>query len=447
MDFLQEKVKTLYFKYLAAAFGSALISSIYSIVDMAMVGQYHGPDGSAALAVVAPVWNIIYSFGLLMGIGGSVIFSTIRGREQGQERKSNEYFTASVIGSVILAAVIWLLIIFFDRELLMMFGAQGNSLTIGLEYVAPIKYAIPLFLFNQMLAAYLRNDKNPALATGAVLAGGIFNVFGDYFFVFTCDMGAYGVGLATAIGSAITFIVMMTHFFMKKNTLKLVKPAQLPRKLKEITVTGFSTFFIDVAMGILTILFNRQIMNYLGNDALAVYGVIVNISTLAQCCTYSVGQASQPIISTNFGAGRGDRIRRTLKYALGTAAVFSLFWTALSMAAPNLFIRIFMSPTPEVLEIAPGIMRCYCSSFILLPLNIFSTYYFQALMKPKAAFIVSVARGFVLSGILIYLLPAAAGADSIWFAMPITELAVAIYVICEMVKCTRSLKTERGSAA
>ena len=80
MDFLQEKVKTLYFKYLAAAFGSALISSIYSIVDMAMVGQYHGPDGSAALAVVAPVWNIIYSFGLLMGIGGSVIFSTIRSR-------------------------------------------------------------------------------------------------------------------------------------------------------------------------------------------------------------------------------------------------------------------------------------------------------------------------------------------------------------------------------
>lgn len=447
MDFLQEKVKTLYFKYLAAAFGSALISSIYSIVDMAMVGQYHGPDGSAALAVVAPVWNIIYSFGLLMGIGGSVIFSTIRGREQGQERKSNEYFTASVIGSVILAAVIWLLIIFFDRELLMMFGAQDNTLTLGLEYVAPIKYAIPLFLFNQMLAAYLRNDKNPALATGAVLAGGIFNVFGDYFFVFTCDMGAYGAGLATAIGSAITFIVMMTHFFMKKNTLKLVKPAQLPRKLKEITATGFSTFFIDVAMGILTILFNRQIMNYLGNDALAVYGVIVNISTLAQCCTYSVGQASQPIISTNFGAGRGDRIRRTLKYALGTAAVFSLFWTVLSMTAPNLFIRIFMSPTPEVLEIAPGIMRCYCSSFILLPLNIFSTYYFQALMKPKAAFIVSVARGFVLSGILIYLLPAAAGADSIWFAMPITELAVAIYVICEMVKCTRSLKTERGSAA
>jgi putative MATE family efflux protein len=441
MDFLNGRIKTIYFKYLSAAFGSALITSIYSIVDMAMVGQYHGPEGSAALAVVAPVWNIIYSFGLLMGIGGSVLFSTIRGKADGDIKKSNEYFTASVIGSVILAAVIWLIIIFFDKNLLLIFGAQGNTLTLAREYVLPIKAAIPFFLFNQMLAAYLRNDKNPALATGAVLAGGIFNIFGDYFFVFTCDMGAFGAGLATAIGSTISFLVMLSHFFTKKNTLRLVKPEGLVRKLREITATGFSTFFIDVAMGILTILFNRQIMVYLGTNALSVYGVIVNISTFVQCCAYSVGQASQPIISTNFGAGRGERIRETLKYALGTVAVFSIFWTVVTMVIPNVFIRIFMSPTPEVLEIAPGILRCYGISFLLLPLNVFSTYYFQALMKPKTAFIASVARGLVISSILIYLLPAVFGGDMIWFAMPITELVVAVYVIRQMIKYTKQLKT------
>lgn len=441
MDFLNGRIKTIYFKYLSAAFGSALITSIYSIVDMAMVGQYHGPEGSAALAVVAPVWNIIYSFGLLMGIGGSVLFSTIRGKADGDIKKSNEYFTASVIGSVILAAVIWLIIIFFDKNLLLIFGAQGNTLTLAREYVLPIKAAIPFFLFNQMLAAYLRNDKTPALATGAVLAGGIFNIFGDYFFVFTCDMGAFGAGLATAIGSTISFLVMLSHFFTKKNTLRLVKPEGLVRKLREITATGFSTFFIDVAMGILTILFNRQIMVYLGTNALSVYGVIVNISTFVQCCAYSVGQASQPIISTNFGAGRGERIRETLKYALGTVAVFSIFWTVVTMVIPNVFIRIFMSPTPEVLEIAPGILRCYGISFLLLPLNVFSTYYFQALMKPKTAFIASVARGLVISGILIYLLPAVFGGDMIWFAMPITELVVAVYVIRQMIKYTKQLKT------
>ena len=90
MDFLKGSVKAIYFRYLAAAFGSALITSVYSIVDMAMVGQYQGPDGSAALAVVLPIWNIIYSLGLLMGIGGSVLFSMIRGQSDGNVRRSNE---------------------------------------------------------------------------------------------------------------------------------------------------------------------------------------------------------------------------------------------------------------------------------------------------------------------------------------------------------------------
>lgn len=71
-------------------------------------------------------------------------------------------------------------------------------------------------------------------------------------------------------------------------------------------------------------------------------------------------------------------------------------------------IHLFMSPTEEVLQIAPGIIRDYGFSFLLLPLNIFSTYYFQAVIKPQAAFVVSVARGLVISGILILALPAIA---------------------------------------
>lgn len=140
-------------------------------------------------------------------------------------------------------------------------------------------------------------------------------------------------------------------------------------------------------------------MKYLGTDALAIYGPIIQVSTFVQCCAYSVGQAAQPIISTNFGAGKGDRI----------------------------------------LEIASAIICLYAISFLFLPLNIFSTYYFQAIMKPKAAFVVSVARGCVISGILILLLPVLTGADSIWLAMPITELVVLLYALTTMKRMTKAL--------
>ena len=437
MDLLNGKIKPLYFKYLSAAFGSAIISSVYSIVDTAMVGQYQGPTGTAALAVVAPVWNIIYSLGLLMGIGGSVIFSTKRGGRTNTDGSENQYFTAAVIGSVILSILSWVGVICFEDALLTFFGADQSLLGLAKDYMRPIKYVFPLFLFNQMLAAFLRNDGSPALATLGVLSGGIFNIFGDYFFVFPCNMGIYGAGLATAIGSVLSFIVMLTHFVSHKNTLRLVKTEGLWKKLRAISVTGFSTFFIDVAMGILTVLFNRQIMKYLGSNALAIYGPVIQVSTFVQCCAYSVGQASQPIISTNFGAGKPDRIKETLSLALWTTAFFGLFWTALSMAVPNFYIRVFMSPTEEILAMAPGIVRTYALSFLLLPFNIFSTYYFQAIAQPKAAFIVSVARGLIISGFLILLLPVLTGASSLWLAMPITELIVAIYVAINIKKYTK----------
>lgn len=148
----------------------------------------------------------------------------------------------------------WIGIIYFERPILTFFGADESLLTLAQSYMYPIKLVFPLFLFNQMLAAFLRNDKNPGLATIGVLSGVIFNIFGDYFFVFTCDMGIFGAGHATAIGACVSFFVILTHFVSKKNTLRLVKPKRLFVKLYEICITGFSTFFIDVAMGILTVL-------------------------------------------------------------------------------------------------------------------------------------------------------------------------------------------------
>lgn len=102
MDLLRDNVRAVYRKYFLAAFGSALISCIYGVVDMAMVGQYQGLDGTAALAVVAPVWNVIYSLGLLTGIGSSVLLSAKRGSGAAGQAEANAYFTTAVLASVLL---------------------------------------------------------------------------------------------------------------------------------------------------------------------------------------------------------------------------------------------------------------------------------------------------------------------------------------------------------
>lgn len=123
-----------------------------------------------------------------MGIGGFVLFSHLKGKSNHQKNE-NDDFMAAFIGSILLGIVAWLIFILFERQLLTVFGAEENLLPLAQHYLIPIKFIFPCFLLNQMLAAFLRSDQNPDLATLAVLIDGIFNVFGDYFFVFVMDIG------------------------------------------------------------------------------------------------------------------------------------------------------------------------------------------------------------------------------------------------------------------
>ena len=116
MDLLKDNIRQVFFRYLAASFGGALIFSVYSLVDVAMVGQYCGPDGVAALATVTPVWNTIISLGLLFGIGGAVLMSMARG--QGKMRKGEQWYTTALIGAGAATVISWAIIFLFSEQLL-----------------------------------------------------------------------------------------------------------------------------------------------------------------------------------------------------------------------------------------------------------------------------------------------------------------------------------------
>lgn len=440
MDLLKKPVRSLYFKYLSAAFGSALVGAVYIFADMAIIGQYEGPNGTAAMAIVLPVWSLICSLGILTGIGGSVLYSAEKGRASDRE-KPNAIFSAAILMTLVMALLVWALILLFDRQLLTFLGAQDTAeaplLTLALTYLKPLKPIIPLSLFNQTLAAFLRNDDDPSRATLAVVSTALLNIVLDYLFAFPLDMGIYGAALAAALCTALSVAIMLTHFTSPKNTLKLVNPQGFARLSRQIARAGFSAFFMDIAMGLLNIMYNRQVLLLFGTDALSVYGAIASLCTVVQSCSYSIGQAAQPILSTNYGAGETERVQETVKYAIETALVFGLFWLTLTMAAPTGVIRLMMAPTPQVLALAPSIVRPYCLSFLLTPFNLFAIYYFQSVMQPTIAFAASVLRGLVISGLLIFLLPAILGPSALWYAMPLTELIVALGLAWAMTRSFR----------
>ncbi|BAL00196.1 MatE efflux family protein [Oscillibacter valericigenes Sjm18-20] len=424
MDITQEKISKLYRKYLLPCIFGGLVTSIYTVIDMVCVGQYAGPNGTAALAILSPLWTFFCCVGILFGIGGSVLMSNARGKNEMES--ANSWFTSSLIGICAVIVVLWGIIFFFHRQLLTFFGADEILLPLAEQYVSYLKYVVPLFPLGMFLGAFLRNDNAPNRAGSAVVAGGIFNIFGDVFFTFTLNMGISGAALATCLGQIISVVIMLTHFTSQNNTLRIVKPINLPRKIMKVTAIGFSAFITDLCFGVLAVLFNTQIMRYLGTAALAVYGVANSVALIVQTVAYGIGNASQPIISVNYGAKCFGRINETIRIGITITGIFGFVSAAFTILFLSQITKLFMDATPEVLEIANFGLRIYFCSFVLLYFNIFISYYFQSIMKSKISTILSIFRGLLVSSIIILCLPMITGGNAIWWTMPITEAIVGV---------------------
>ncbi len=419
MDLKTADIRKAYFKYLFPSLFSGLVMSMYSLVDMVVVGQYEGSLGTAALACIAPFWAFFCCLSVLFGNGGAVLFSIAKGK--GDQKDSCLAFTVSFILICIVTAMVWGAIFFFDEPLLRICGANDAIMPLALRYMKWLKLGIPLWPLGYFLAMFVRNDGSPTLVGIATACGGIFNIFGDFFLTFTCDLGMEGAAIATVGGQAIVFVIQLVHFFGPRNTVAFVKLRTLLSLSRSIISIGFSSFLCSVGMGVLVILFNNQIMRHLGSNELAVYGVASNLFTLLQTFSYGIGNAAQPIVGENLGAGQWRRVEQTKR--LGSIVAFVIGGTAMliCLAFPTQIVCMYMKAAPEILAMAPSILRQYFICFLFIPFNVFTTYYLQAVKQVKASVLVSVLHGFLLSGSLAYIFPLLFGADSIWLVMPCAE--------------------------
>lgn len=427
MDFLTGDIKQLFRKYLIASVASAMVTSIYSTVDTIAVGQSEGAIGSAAMAVIMPLYGVLIFLGVLCGIGGSVLMSNAKG--EGREEKGNAYFTASLLLMGILTLILWAVFIIFHKSIFVVFGANDEIMPKVMEYGQWIVWSFPVFILPGFISSFIRNDGAPGRTMAAVIIGGCINIFGDWFFVFPLGLGMAGAAMATVLGTVVQLIIMFSHFFTKQCHLRLVMPFNVSKAIRKILKTGFGTSVIDLGTVILAVIMNNQILRYGDTTALAVYGVVSTVSSMFQALFVGVGQGIQPIVSANCGAGLTDRMKHTWKLALSTVVIMGIVFTAIGLLFPTQMVRLFMDATPEVITAAPGIIRPYFLMYLFLGVNVATTYYLQSSMHSKMSMAIALMRSMVISGLLLFVLPIFLDILGVWLAMPIAELIVAIIAL------------------
>lgn len=427
MNFITDDIKQLYKKFLGASMASAMVMSIYSFVDTIAVGQSEGPIGAAAMAVITPLYGVLIFLAILCGVGGSVLYGNARG--EGKEEKANALFTAATGLMVALILLAWTIFALFHESIFTFFGADAELMSKVMEYARWLIWFLPVFILPTFISSFIRNDGAPGLAMGAVIIGGCVNIFGDWFFCFPLGMGMTGAAIATVLGTCIQVIIMCSHFFSKKCTLCFVKPNHVVPAIRQTLSIGFGASVLDLGTVVLAIIMNNQIMKYGDTTALAIYGVVATIASLFQALFCGVGQAIQPIVSANCGAMLTDRIKQVWKMSLSTVIILGVIFTAIGEIFPEQIVRLFVDVTPEVIAEAPGIIHPYFFVFLFLGITVLSTYYLQSIMHGVMSMIVAILRSMVISGLLLFILPLFMDILGVWFAMPISELIVAIMAL------------------
>lgn len=423
MDFIASDLKKLYAKFLVTSMASAVVMSIYSFVDTIAVGQSEGPVGTAAMAVIAPLYGVLVFLGILCGVGGSVLYGNACG--EGKKEKANALFTAASGLMLFLTLLAWAAFSLFHQQIFNFFGADAELMPKVMEYAKWIIWFLPVFVAPTFIGSFVRNDGAPGLAMASVLIGGCVNIFGDWFFVFPMGLGMTGAAIATVLGTCTQVIILCGHFFSGKCTLRFVKPDHVQPAIRQTLNIGFGASILDLGTVILTIVLNNQIMRYGNTTALAVYGVVATMSSLFQALFCGVGQAIQPIVSANCGAMRADRIRQVWKMSLSSVIILGVLFTAIGEFLPKQIVKLFIDVTPDVVAAAPGIIRPYFFAFLFLGITVLSTYHLQSTMHGTMSMVIAVLRC-VVGGFLLLALPLILNDIlGVWIALPVSELIIA----------------------
>ncbi len=411
----------VFLRHALMGFGSALVLSLYSVVDAIMVGRYEGEAGMAAVATIVPVWTIALSLGLLFGIGGSVHIAKHLGADD--ETEANRYFSTSLIVLGAVSSIAYLTLLLFDKELLAFFGAEGEVLELALLYVRPIKWVLPAVIFSQALVSYVRNDFSPLLASIAVIAGGLTNILFDYLLVFTFNLGIYGAGIATAGSECLTCLILTIRLLFKRKKLAFAIPTRFFGKARDILFAGFPSFVIDLSIGIAALIMNRElVLRFEGESALAIYGVIGQIAFVTLSFSYGIAHASQPLVSQALGEKDRGKMGKYLLYGLVASAILGLLSLLLALLFPEGVTTLFLvDPSPELLAESRTYFAPYAASYFLMCLNVYLLYYLMSSGRKALPLLISLARSIALPLLVIPLIGEYLSPLLIFAAQPFIE--------------------------
>ena len=402
-----------------------VFTSIYGVVDGLFVSNFAGKTSFAAINLVMPFIMVLGGIGFMIGAGGTALVAKVMG--EGDAEKANRYFSMMILFTVLVGAVLTALGLVFMRPVALFLGATEQMLPSCVLYGRIVIGFTTAFMLQNVFQSFLIAAEKPKLGLLATVAAGLTNMALDALFIAGFRWGVAGAAIATGLSQCVGGLLPLIYF-LRPNTsrLRLVRTKLEARTLANACANGSSELMSNISSSIVSIIYNFQLLHFIGEDGVSAYGVLMYVQFIfvAIFIGYSIGCA--PIVGFHYGAQNYPELKNLLciSVRLMTGAGMVLAALAYGLASP--LAKLFVGYDEGLYALTCHAFRLFSFAFLFAGFNIFASSFFTALNNGLISAVISFLRTLVFQTSSVLLLPLLFDVDGIWYAISVAEICATI---------------------
>ena len=409
-------------KTVLPSIGMVLVTSFYSIVDGFFVANFAGKTGFAAINLTFPAIMMIGSLGLMIGSGGAALVAKIKG--EGYPQKANRVFTMLVQFGLALGIVLGVVLAIAAPAVARWLGADEPMMDECILYIRLNMIGMPGFVLQCAFQSLYMAAERPQLGTQVTVVAGLTNILLDAILVWGLGMGVAGAAIATSAGCLVGGLFPVVYFSSRHNkgSLRIMPTRIIWPYIGKACSNGLSEYVSSIAMNIVTICYNLQLMKYLGEDGVSAYGVVMYIAFIFAAVFIGYNIGITPIIGFHFGAKDVGEQRSLLHKSLIIIGILGVLMVMASELFAGPMARVFVGYDEALTTLTIRAMRLYMLAFFISGWNMFVSALFTGLNNGVVSAAAAFTRTLVFELACVWLLPSLIGIDGIWLSWGIAEV-------------------------
>lgn len=406
-----------------------IFTSIYGIVDGLFVSNFAGKTAFAAVNFVMPIIMIPSAVGFMIGTGGSAIVAKTRG--EGDDAKANRYFTMLTYSGAVMGILLAVAGILVAEPICALMGAEGQMLSDCGLYGRIIFITLPFFVLQYVFQSFFVTAGKPQIGFLVIVIAGCMNIVLDALLVGVFGMGLVGAALATNVSEVLGGGIPVIYFLRKNNKsfLRFTRAPFEGRILGRACFNGMSEMVTNIAMSIVGVLYNLQLMRYIGEDGVAAYGVIMYVMMVFSAIFLGYSMGSSPLMSFQYGAKNRLEMQNLFRKSMAFVWVGGVVMLLLSEASAPLIADVFVSYDEGLWQLTVESFRIYAVAYLFMGFSIYGSALFTSLGNGVVSAVIALLRSLVFEAGSVLLMPVIFGIQGIWLSISVAEAASVVVTL------------------